>query len=65
MPCVKGNKCAVGYLNESDLAAQSCVHITELQSNVSTANDGNPLGQPLQLQGVVRGEHGLAINGDA
>mmetsp|Transcript_35090 Transcript_35090/g.78101 ORF Transcript_35090/g.78101 Transcript_35090/m.78101 type:complete len:374 (-) Transcript_35090:714-1835(-) len=62
---VKAGHQVVQGLNEGDLSAQGGVHVRELEADVAGANDGNPVGQPVQLEGVVRSEDSLAINGDA
>lgn len=41
------------YLDEGDLRAKSGVHVGELQPDVATADDRNPVGNPLQLQCVI------------
>mmetsp|Transcript_8484 Transcript_8484/g.24315 ORF Transcript_8484/g.24315 Transcript_8484/m.24315 type:complete len:590 (+) Transcript_8484:1073-2842(+) len=52
-------------LHKGHVAAEGGVHIGELQADVSRADDGHPIRQPLQLEGVVRGKDGLAIDRDA
>ncbi len=43
--------------NEGHLTAQGSVHVRELQPDITAANNGNPLGDPLHLQGMIGGEH--------
>ena len=53
------------HLDERDLSPQRRVDVGELEADVARADDGNPVGQPLQLQRVVAGEHSLSVNRDA
>ena len=48
-----------------DLGAQGGVDVGELEADVAAADDGDPVGDPLELERVVRGEDGLAVDLDA
>ncbi len=48
-----------------DLGAEGGVDVGELEADVAAADDGDPVGDPLELEGVVRGEDRLAVDGDA
>jgi len=52
------------YLDEGDVAAERRVHVRELEPDVAAADNGDPVRQPVQLQGVVGGEHRLPVDRD-
>ena len=52
-------------LDEGDLGSEGGVDVGEFQADVSRANDGDPLGDELQLESAVGGVDGLFVDGDA
>ena len=56
---------SISHLNECDAGPQGGVDVGELQADVARPDDRDPLREPLKLEGMVTGEHSLAIDGDA
>mmetsp|Transcript_22230 Transcript_22230/g.48497 ORF Transcript_22230/g.48497 Transcript_22230/m.48497 type:complete len:442 (-) Transcript_22230:310-1635(-) len=52
-------------LDEGHLGAKRRVHVGKLEADVARADDRDPVGHPLELEGLVRGEDRLAIHLDA
>ena len=50
---MKAHRLEQTHLNEGDLGSQGSVDIREFQSNVATADDGNPVWDPVQLECMV------------
>ena len=63
LPVEAGHQ-VVHRLDEGHLAAQGRVDVGELEADVAAADDGDPLGDPLELERVVGREDGLSVDGD-
>ena len=57
-----GARRALRPSSRAHLLAQRGVDVGELEADVAGADDGQPVGQPLHLERVVRGEHRLAVH---
>mmetsp|Transcript_21409 Transcript_21409/g.56434 ORF Transcript_21409/g.56434 Transcript_21409/m.56434 type:complete len:537 (-) Transcript_21409:7-1617(-) len=62
---VEGRHDARHRLDEGDLGAERRVHVGELEADVARADDGDPVGHPLEVERLVRREHRLAVDLDA
>mmetsp|Transcript_29313 Transcript_29313/g.94487 ORF Transcript_29313/g.94487 Transcript_29313/m.94487 type:complete len:534 (+) Transcript_29313:518-2119(+) len=60
LPVEEGHHLGHG-LDEGNLGAESGVHVGKLQANVARADDGDPVGNPLELERLVRREDRLAV----
>ena len=61
---VKGGHHLVHRLNHRHFATKRGVNISEFKTDVTTADDGDPTGQPLQVDRFIAGEHRASIGFD-
>ncbi len=62
---IEGGHQLIQRFDDGDLTAQGRVDIRELQADVAAADNGDPVGQPVELQGLVAGEDGFAVSFNA
>ena len=61
---VKGRHHPIQSLNHRDLAAESRIDVCKFQTDITTADDGEPAREPLQADGLIAGEHAATIGLD-
>mmetsp|Transcript_16715 Transcript_16715/g.35314 ORF Transcript_16715/g.35314 Transcript_16715/m.35314 type:complete len:542 (+) Transcript_16715:240-1865(+) len=64
LPVERGHDVGKG-LDEGDLASEGGVHVREFEADVPGADDGDPFGDGLELEGAVGGVDGFFVDGDA
>ena len=58
---VKGRHHPIKSLDHRDLTAESGINICKFKADITTADDGEPARKPLQIHGLVAGEHAATI----